>query len=351
MTDRYRAAWQSARQRAAVLSTELTRRAPLLGEYAAENIRLHQWHDEDRTALTEMRATIERLRTERDSFRDQRNAVFATNEQLHAQVLESDQARLRAENDARTAKREVAPPAPAGQSLRDRIAQALAAVDGPTWSPTATEYRAAADAVLAVLPTPADQAPPLLAEVWTVWREDEPVWGHFATEAAGKTGTIDYYEEQEERCPDYGWRRDEERLELLAGGETTGIYLSRHPVFGKPAPADRAAEERLGEELDEAAATIAELTVKNGGQSAALGRVREWVTSDVVTATSEFGNGYREAQRDIRDLLDGRRMADAPQQVPGCAACEAGIAHTEHCPTPESHNAGCGCPTDQAGEG
>ena len=64
MNDRYRIAWQSARQRAAVLSAEVTRRAPLLGEYAAENTRLHQWHDEDRTALTEMRATIERLRSE-----------------------------------------------------------------------------------------------------------------------------------------------------------------------------------------------------------------------------------------------------------------------------------------------
>lgn len=38
---------------------------------------------------------------------------------------------------------------------------------------------------------------------------------------------------------------------------------------------------------------------------AVTARVREWVTSDVVTARSEFGNGYREAQRDIRDLLDG----------------------------------------------
>ncbi|MEU9498217.1 hypothetical protein [Streptomyces sp. NPDC048196] len=29
-----------------------------------------------------------------------------------------------------------------------------------------------------------------------------------------------------------------------------------------------------------------------------------------------------------------------------CPACEAGIPHTEHCPTPETHNWGCGCPTD-----
>ncbi|MFF8482366.1 hypothetical protein [Streptomyces antibioticus] len=34
-----------------------------------------------------------------------------------------------------------------------------------------------------------------------------------------------------------------------------------------------------------------------------------------------------------------RAMAD-------CPACEAGIEHNVHCPTPESHNWGCGCPSD-----
>lgn len=38
---------------------------------------------------------------------------------------------------------------------------------------------------------------------------------------------------------------------------------------------------------------------------ARLDKVRDWVTGDVVTARNEFGNGYREAQRDIRDLLEG----------------------------------------------
>lgn len=36
-----------------------------------------------------------------------------------------------------------------------------------------------------------------------------------------------------------------------------------------------------------------------------LTRVREWATSDVVTARNGFGSGYREAQRDILDLIDG----------------------------------------------
>ncbi|MEE6264942.1 hypothetical protein V2E29_04675 [Streptomyces diastatochromogenes] len=30
-----------------------------------------------------------------------------------------------------------------------------------------------------------------------------------------------------------------------------------------------------------------------------------------------------------------------------CPACEVGIDHDVHCPTPESHNWGCGCPSDQ----
>jgi hypothetical protein len=51
-------------------------------------------------------AEHEHLRKERDGFRDQRNAVFATNEQLLSEVQESDQARLRAENETRAVRRE-----------------------------------------------------------------------------------------------------------------------------------------------------------------------------------------------------------------------------------------------------
>lgn len=40
-------------------------------------------------------------------------------------------------------------------------------------------------------------------------------------------------------------------------------------------------------------------------------------------------------------------MTAERQQVRGCASCEAGIEHDEHCPTPESHNWGCGCPGDR----
>ncbi|MFF4752684.1 hypothetical protein ACWD5R_11290 [Streptomyces sp. NPDC002514] len=54
----------------------------------------------------ETAAEHERLRKSRDAFRDQRNAVFGTNERLHAQVEESGQARLLAENETRSVRRE-----------------------------------------------------------------------------------------------------------------------------------------------------------------------------------------------------------------------------------------------------
>lgn len=51
---------------------------------------------------------LEHLRRERDAFRDQRNAVVATNERLLAEVQESNQARLHAENETRTVNRQFA---------------------------------------------------------------------------------------------------------------------------------------------------------------------------------------------------------------------------------------------------
>jgi hypothetical protein len=69
-----------------------------------------------RTDVPALLAEVERLKTERDAFRGQRKTVFATNEQLLARVEESGQARLRAENEARTTKREA-------DALRTRVAE------------------------------------------------------------------------------------------------------------------------------------------------------------------------------------------------------------------------------------
>ncbi|WWM24849.1 hypothetical protein QBW33_13290 [Streptomyces sp. B21-104] len=78
-----------------------------------------------------------------------------------------------------------------------------------------------------------------LPVVWTVWREDEPVYAHYTTEDDAKQGTIDCWQEDEPSCPDYSWRQDGPRLELVVGGEFGGVYASRHRVYGAPpAPAD-----------------------------------------------------------------------------------------------------------------
>lgn len=42
----------------------------------------------------------------------------------------------------------------------------------------------------------------------------------------------------------------------------------------------------------------------------ALARVRSWIASQPVTARSEFGNGYREALRDITDVINGRQTVE-----------------------------------------
>ncbi|MER7053418.1 hypothetical protein [Streptomyces sp. NPDC000351] len=52
--DRYRAAWRNARRRAAVLSAEITRRAPLLGEYAAQIANLRTMYDASEARVSDL---------------------------------------------------------------------------------------------------------------------------------------------------------------------------------------------------------------------------------------------------------------------------------------------------------
>jgi len=64
-------------------------------------------HPDDAVQFAGLVDEIHRLRKSRDAFRDQRNAVFTTNQRLIGEVHEADQARLRAENETRTARREL----------------------------------------------------------------------------------------------------------------------------------------------------------------------------------------------------------------------------------------------------
>lgn len=79
--DRYRTAWLSARHRAGVLSAELTRRAPLLAEYAA--------------------ATIEAQKQAENAERIRENADFHLGQEMaRRQLAEKETARLRADRAA-----------------------------------------------------------------------------------------------------------------------------------------------------------------------------------------------------------------------------------------------------------
>lgn len=181
-----------------------------LAEYAAENTKLHQWHDEDRAALTEMRATIERLRAAAeshrlalstalglgtgapwDAIRERAAELHAAEERLEAvHATASAWARPDMSEPSRVAGKHLLrvidgdeaqqqPDVPGAQALRDRIAEALYAHDHPTRVVPLDEtgmgvaYRATADAVLAVLPPPADRASMYREAADALWRAVE----------------------------------------------------------------------------------------------------------------------------------------------------------------------------------
>ncbi|MFE7233958.1 hypothetical protein ACFVAF_25475 [Streptomyces sp. NPDC057596] len=123
--DRCRTAWLNARNRARVLSAEVTRRAPLLGEYAAEIERLRTMYDaatarehdliEERDELRRKLAACERIRENADFHLGQ--------EMARRQLAEKEAARLWAElaapADRAAVLREAADALDESETLRD----------------------------------------------------------------------------------------------------------------------------------------------------------------------------------------------------------------------------------------
>ena len=197
--------------------------------------------------------------------------------------------------DRLAAELAAAPAVPAGQApdidqtpLRTRIAEALAREDAHNWGYDHgfvhvyggdPETDGFVDAVLAVLPASVDRA-----------AEDAPLSPFYEHPDCGfrwhgRDGMDIPMRDGQPVCPRCELSKVEEQLRRRAAAPAA--------VSAVPGQAD-------GETTDEAR----------------LARVREWVTSDVVTARNEFGNGYREAQRDIRDLITGAEQPAAGAQQP-----------------------------------
>ncbi|MEV7112372.1 hypothetical protein [Streptomyces anulatus] len=210
-----------------------------------------------------------------------------------------------------------------GCALRDRMTPALA---------VARQLLGTTSKTTAAAPLP---------EVWTVWREDEPVYGHFATVEAARQGTIDCWQDDEPVCPDYSWRPDGPRLELVVGGEFSGVYASRHRVYGAPpAPADRAAVLEDPTPVSRAT-TLSELADEQTQLAVAddLGRRR-----GMVTARRQFVTDLRrlagEAAAGAHQTETAHRPGRCPVMIPGGGRCEknadhqAGQPNDPHTPIP-----------------
>ncbi|MFD5509146.1 hypothetical protein ACFWIB_15395 [Streptomyces sp. NPDC127051] len=100
----------------------------------------------------------------------------------------------------------------------------------------------------------------------------------------------------------------------------------------------------LDELLRRASTTGPEPLAEQPGVSRAL-VYRELADEQEATATTDVIRRRRSIATARRLFaVELRRKAEA---VRDCPSCEVGIEHAAHCPTPESHNWGCGCTTDE----
>lgn len=222
-------------------------------------------------------------------------------------------------------------PAPATGTVRDRIAEALLTTRRTDYEGAADhrhhrydarcalcayDVEALADAVLAALPNPTARPVPdakrraryaaalakaagskAFAKTGPEWDHARGAWGLHADAALAVA--------------------DEEQRDLrrkLVAAESIlenadfhlGQQMARRQVAEKENARLQAEVEGRRQEAVRFTRQVSDLRAELEQARATTARVAEWVTSEVVTAISEFGTGYREAQRDIRDLLTGK---------------------------------------------
>lgn len=157
--------------------------------------------------------------------------------------------------------------------------------------------------------------------IWTVWREDQPVHGHFCTEDDARQGSIECWEEDEPACPDYSWRKDGPRLELLVGGEAGEIYISRDDVFGTLAEPEKELAETRAELAKYVGAepTIAEEMAYLSHCLHAVAELHLPEKLKVDTIPGAYRNGYIHALADVHAALDAPERKAYPPTLPWAA--------------------------------
>jgi hypothetical protein len=205
-------------------------------------------------------------------------------------------------------------PAADRAALRDRIAEAVqrCAEEGNV------RYQHIADAVLSVLPAPADRAAEELAAVRP--QTLTALAAHVDARAVAilRPDSETYAE----------WQIVAGLLRRLAAVPVVGVAADT-----TPAETDRR----------ETVEFLTQTQQPDDSWEFSSGATR------VLEAAGSLLASLRRRMPEFEHRLAQRTTTVVVQPLADCPACEAGIEHDVHCPTPESHNAGCGCPTDQPG--
>ncbi|MFF0143562.1 hypothetical protein ACFYRN_45165 [Streptomyces sp. NPDC005227] len=128
------------------------------------------------------------------------------------------------------------------------------------------------------------------------------------------------------------------------------IYTSRH-VLPPGLPAAVVRHDPMTDE--QAAALLAPLEAKARALRAEKDAEHR---ASVLREAADIAESLRQFERatgarwsaQVSENVGILRVADELRRRAACQECDTGVGHTEHCPYPESHNWGCGCPTDQS---
>jgi hypothetical protein len=119
-----------------------------------------------------------------------------------------------------------------------------------------------------------------------------------------------------------------------------------HEADAATSPGDHPAWDQLTAEAVARFRTMAGLVIERLGSGAGGDRdaILRWAADQIDAETRQAkAHGVLEPDK-FRPCRDASAQLRA---LAGCQECASGLEHDTHCPYPESHNWGCGCPSDE----